>query len=460
MMRKLPAALLAVGVAAATIVVASPAAHAESECPAVEKPVEPSEVKKESLLAQEMLGVKRVWKTTKGEGVKVAVIDSGVEKSQPLLEGRVTGGKAWVQPDEDKKPSGGDDATEDCDGHGTEVAGIIAAKEDKESGFYGIAPKAEIQPYRIAFARPTEDPQATEDDSEEGEDPTVTSDDFADAIRTAAEDGAKVINLSVKYDEDYESIANAVKFAVEEKDVVVVAAAGNGGETDKQTYPANYPGVIGVGAVDHTASKIPESQSGPWVDIVAPGLQTLAAPLPDGRYDTAFGGTSGATAFVSGTAALLRAQHEDWSADKVSKQITGTASPTPGGKGMYGDENVEGETGVSPDYGHGLINPYAAVNNKVTANGDGSDQEQMDEPKADPALRERNSDFASMRSWALWITLGGLAVFVLALAGVGALRRGKKSTWGVKRVDRSAQIEHFDDGDPIPLFQGIKGLKE
>lgn len=457
-MRKLAVTLLSVGAIASTIVVAPGTAFAEEgECPKVDK--QTKGVSEEAMWGQKLLDANRVWSTTKGKGATVAVIDSGVDKTHPLLEGRVSGGKAYIHNTKNEKPSGGDDATEDCDGHGTEVAGIIAGGVDKKTGFHGIAPEAEIIPYRISNARPGKEAQPTEEDDEEV---IVTSEKFAAAIKEAVKANVDVINLSVKYSADYPAIKGAIEEAVN-KGVIVVAAAGNAGEEPNpgETYPANYPGVIGVGAVDNTLSKVSTSQSGPWVDIVAPGLG-VAAPLPNKKYDPGFGGTSGATAFVSGTAALLVAQHkgeEGWNGERITKQILATASPTPGGSGMNGDKNVEGELGMSNDYGHGLVDPYMAVTKTLDAE-EQTDQSQMDAPEADPAAVERNAAMDKMRSWALWIGLGSLGVFVAVLTGVGALRRGKKTGWHVKKVDRSSQIEHFDDGDPIPLFQGIKGLKE
>ncbi|ADD40402.1 S8 family serine peptidase [Stackebrandtia nassauensis] len=443
-------------------VVAFPsAASAEGrKCPdGAEKPKDASDVSKSKLWAYDLLDVKRVWPLTKGEGVKVAVIDSGVQADMKLLDGRVGSGKAYIDNKEQEKASGGDAATEDCDGHGTEVASIIAGSPDEESGFYGIAPEAEIIPYRISNKRPGKEAQAAKEDAEDKDQEIIVDEnDFADAIDEAVKAKAKVINLSVKYKADYKPIRDAIANAVK-NDVVVVAAAGNNGADPKpgETYPANYPNVIGVGAVDKNESRLATSQKGPWVDVVAPGA-SIAAPLPNGKYDTEFGGTSGATAFVSGTAALLRAQHKDWSAEEVAKQIMSTASPTAGGTGMTGDEDVEGNTGGSPGYGHGRVDPYMAVTQKMSASE--AKEMDMDAPAADPAAVKRNADFAKMKTWALWIGLGALGLFVAALAGVGALRRGKKGKWHVKRVDKSDHIEPFDDGDPIPVFQGIKGLKE
>lgn len=459
MSRTLTAAILTVGVAVTTVLAVPATAFAEDDnCNNAKKQVAAGKLSDKTLWAQELLDVKRVWPITKGEGVKVAVLDSGVQADHELLDGRVLEGKAWVKKDKDEPAKGGDTAQEDCDGHGTEVAGVIAGSE-AENGFYGIAPEAEILPYRIAPKRPGQDEQATEEDVEGDQEITVTPGDFANAIDEAVSDGADVINMSVKYGQEEPEIAEAVKNAVE-ADVVVVAAAGNNGEDEdpSPTYPASFPNVLGVGAVDRTLSKISQSQAGPWVDLVAPGA-ALAAPMPNGKFDEEFGGTSAATAFVSGAAALLKAQHgDDWTGQQIADQLVATASQTPGGEGMMGDTNIEGEPGYSPGYGKGMVNPYRAVTEEMSSPATGTSE--MDAPKADAAAVEQHADFDKMRSWALWVGLGSLGVFVAALAGVGSLRRGKKAGWNVKKVDKSSQVEPFDDGDPIPIFQGIKGLKE
>lgn len=455
---------IALAVAASVLVggvVAVPATAVaeERECPSVKR-VDAGDVTSSKRWAYDLLDATRVWPVTQGEGIKVAVIDSGVEAGLDLFGGRVKEGVAYIHDKEaNEKPAKGDRATTDCDGHGTEVAAIIAGEEDEESGFYGLAPKAEIYPYRIANARPGDKSQATKEDAEDGqEEAVVTEVEFAKAIDDAVADEVDVINLSVKYPRDLEPIREAIERAVA-ADIVIVAAAGNNGDKEKpsDTYPANYPGVIGVGAIDKHESRLPTSQVGPWVDLVAPGAD-VAAPLPDGKYQTDFGGTSGATAFVSGTAALLRAQHPKWKADKVAEQMMATAAPTAGGTGMEGLTDVEGEPGASQAYGHGRVDPYLAVTQTMEP---GTDKNMdMNAPDANPAMKQREADFAKMQDWALWVGLGSLAVFIAALAGVGALRRGKKSKWNVQRVDKRAHLEQFDDGDPIPIFQGIKGLKE
>ncbi|HZE38069.1 MAG TPA: S8 family serine peptidase [Stackebrandtia sp.] len=455
------AAALSVGVAALGLTVVTPGtALAKDDCPHASSAVAPGKLKSSYLWAQKALDVPRVWSTTQGEGVKVAVIDSGVDASLDKAFGdRVSPGHAYIKVSANGK--GNTDATDDCDGHGTEVAAIIAGKKYKGIDFYGMAPKATIVPYRIANARPAaEDKDDKKGDGSSTEKTFASNADVAKAIRAAADGGAKVLNLSLKYSEDVPGIRDAIAHAIDDKGAVVVAAAGNEGAKQKKvgdriSYPAAYPGVIGVGAVNSGNGKTVASESGDWVDVVAPGENT-AAPLPssaDGKFEPGFGGTSGATAFVSGTAALLAAQHKDWSGKRISRQILGTASPTPGGTGMNKER-------LSPGYGHGMIDPYRAVTERLHPEESPEDNSEMDVPPMGDKEVAEADHYNAMKPWAIWIAAGALALFAAALTGVGAMRRARKHDWRIRKVSKDDQTQPFDDGDPISLYQGIKGLKE
>jgi len=268
---------------------------------------------------------------TTGSGVTVAVIDSGVDVDHPQLRGRAATGADFLDA--------GDGRT-DCVGHGTAVAGLIAARPLPGVGFAGLAPDARILPVRVSE-------QQVVEGRESGR--TVTAPVFAQAIRWAVDHDADVLNLSVVIYQDHPAVRSAVAHALS-KDVVVVAAAGNlhtdGAAPDPIPYPASYPGVIGVGAIGPDGARESFSQVGPYVDVVAPGAEVLSA-VPGGGHRTQ-SGTSYAVPFVAATAALIRAYQPTLSAQEVATRILATTDPTPA-------------TGADSGYGSGAVNPYRAV---------------------------------------------------------------------------------------------------
>ncbi|GAA4922357.1 type VII secretion-associated serine protease mycosin [Stackebrandtia albiflava] len=453
-MRLVPrlAALTVSSVAAAGLLVASPQpAWAGDDCE--NKPrdsVVADEVPDANLWPQRLLKPELVWPNATGEGVTVAVLDSGVQADHPLLDGKVDSGKAYIDVESTDKDEQnlGDGATRDCVGHGTAVAGIIAGSESPENGFHGMAPDARILPIRIANTVP-----ADQDDANEDKDDNILVDqnDFAAAIDYAVSQDVDVINMSLKFSVDHPVIAEAVAAAVD-AGIVLVASAGNEGNIEEDpeaattpSYPAAYEGVIGVGAVNSHLVKTAESQWGPWVDVVAPGLE-IGAPQHDGNFQIAFGGTSSAAAYVAGTAALLVEMYPDWTPEEIAIQIMGTAS------------SVAGAT-RSDQYGYGMVDPVRAATERLS----GSEPEpvlSMDPPVlTEQQVQNQEFDAMAMR-WATSAGVAALAVFTAALLGVAALRRGKRARWRIGRASREDMIEPVDDGDPIALFQGIKGLKQ
>jgi type VII secretion-associated serine protease mycosin len=260
------------------------------------------------------LKVAQAQRITKGAGITVAVVDSGVNARHPDLEGAVLAGRDTVD---------GKDGRSDSDGHGTAMAGIIAARGRGGSGVLGIAPEAKILPVR----------------------PSNDTTFAAEGIRWAAAHGAKVINLSFAIGKS-DNLHAAVREAAE-ADVVLVGAAGNSGNKDNDAeYPVSYPEVLGVGAVDRKGKVLPFSQHGPQVDIVAPGIDMPTAGLDD-KYRTGWG-TSNAAAVVSGAAALIRARHPDLTAAQVVQLLTSTATD-------------KGDKGRDDYYGSGELNLVAAL---------------------------------------------------------------------------------------------------
>ena len=261
-----------------------------------------------------------------GTGIRVAVIDSGVDRNGPELNepGRVLDGCDWVtSPTNVCRGTG----VLDENGHGTHVAGIIAAKKDG-FGVSGVAPGAVILPLRVLNAR--------------GE---GWLSDIAAAIDYAVLNQAKVINLSLGGSIDSAIIRVAIEQAVAQG-VIVVGAAGNGGIGALASFPAAYPGVIAVGATTRDNLIATYSHQGNYIDVAAPGSDILSS-WPFGTGYARLSGTSMAAPHVAGLAALLLAQNV--APGSVRTQIeSNLVSP------QFADYSVD-------RYGRGVINPYAAL---------------------------------------------------------------------------------------------------
>ncbi|MFD3680962.1 type VII secretion-associated serine protease mycosin [Streptomyces sp. NPDC058613] len=252
-----------------------------------------------------------IWKISTGKGITVAVIDTGVDRI-PELEGQVLPGAVFPVGD---APG---DKDNDYKGHGTTMAAIIAGtgKHPTGDGGYGLAPGVKILPIRV--------PNILEG----GATPSIVA-----GIRYAADSEAKIINISMamgaKPEEDVERAA-AVKYALS-KGKLIFAGVGNDGDTTNGTlYPAATPGVVGVGAVAADGKATAESQHGPQVDLVAPGIDIITACKGKTGLCTTHG-TSDATALASASAALLWAAHPDWTNNQVLRVLLNTAGkPTDG----------------------------------------------------------------------------------------------------------------------------------
>jgi membrane-anchored mycosin MYCP len=284
----------------------------------------------------------------------------------------------------------------DCVGHGTGVAGIIAARPVAGSLFRGLAPAATILALRVS------EQTETEDGSLSGRHGTPAG--LATAIRDAVALHAGVINLSlVTYRAD-EVVRDAVRYALD-NDVVVIAAVGNGAEQGNKTpYPAAYDGVLGVGSVSPDTQRVTTSQIGPYVDLIAPGAQIVITATPDGLQ--LVDGTSFAAPFVSATAALLRQYHPELSAAQVAAQLTATAD---GGH-------------AGPGYGAGVLNPYRALTEYTGASPG---------PAAQPAQPARGPDSArtAARNRTLLIAGIGLLTVVIAFLIAAVAPRGRRRGW-------------------------------
>ncbi|GAA2835640.1 type VII secretion-associated serine protease mycosin [Crossiella cryophila] len=320
---------------------------------------------------QMVLQFEKAWRFATGKKQKVAVIDTGVNP-HPRLKGRLEGGGDYVQD--------GRNGTEDCNGHGTLVAGIIAAdNDDSTEGFKGVAPDAKILAFRQT------DPFWKAKDARTGQERSAGRlDTLAQAIRRAADDPeVTVINISeticgpVGSLADQTTLRGTVRYAVKTKNKVIVVAAGNTSEGDESSSckQNNSPGranvvaspaffdddVLTVGAVTFEGERANFSIGGPWVDIAGPGTRITsldpgkgATKLANRMLDnsgkpTEIQGTSFAAPYVAGVAALVRERYPNLSAYQVMSRLQQTAQH-PAGKG-----------GRDFYLGYGMVDPIAAL---------------------------------------------------------------------------------------------------
>ncbi|MGW2540863.1 S8 family serine peptidase [Kitasatospora sp. NPDC001574] len=279
----------------------------------------------------------KLWPDSQGEGVVVAVVDSGVRQDHQDLSGQVLSGADFSGAETDGR--------EDVDGHGTGIASLIAGHgHGARAGVIGLAPKAKILPVRIRW---------------NGERQDLQQSDVALAVRFAVDHGARVVNLSIGgYSRSDTQARDAINYAIA-RDVVVVASAGNDGDKGAAVdYPAAIPGVVAVGAVGEQTELWERSTYGPEITLVAAGAGTYQATA---KSESSYGvgnGTSGATAYVSATAALIRAKYPNLSAGQVINRMIKSATPPTGGGAVPNDR-----------YGYGLLAPAKALEPNAAVDG-------------------------------------------------------------------------------------------
>jgi len=283
-------------------------------------------------------GVQDAWATTRGAGVRIAIIDTGIGRAPVEFDGAVVGGTdvSGMGAPDGRTPVGAVDGN-----HGSWVASLAAARgTGPGTGMIGVAPQAELLAVSVGFGSAAKVPFA---------------DQIAEAIRWSVDNGADVINLSLTtntpdWDESWDS---AFLYAYEHDVVVVVAAGNRGSGTSRVGAPATIPGVLTVAGVDPEGkASVEASTQGITIGVSAPSEQLLGVSA-DGRL-VRWNGTSGAAPIVAGIAALVRAAHPDLDAANVINRIIRTSHPAP-----------TATAAPDPLYGYGLVDAAAAVTANV-----------------------------------------------------------------------------------------------
>lgn len=355
--------------------------------------------------ALQRLNARLAWTLATGRGVTVAVVDSGVEARNAHLGPALTGGKSFV-------PDLG--ARGDAVGHGTAIAGQIAARPVKGSGVIGLAPDARILPVRVFYA---------DDEQSRSAGVGPRPDRIAAGIRHAADQGAKIINVSMSTPSDDARLRESVAYATK-KGSLVVASAGNRNvsenKNDGPRYPAAYPQAVAVAAVDTSDNVGEGSIHGPHVDVAAPGTRILTTfyAAGDCLLEEEAESTSFATAYVSATAALLAQRFPGEGPAGWKHRLEATASRD--------QRDTRNDSA-----GWGLVQPYEAL----TALTDGSSSGPVapgatkapvvTPPAASIDLTPVSDPRAGERTAATWWSLLGVSALV-ALALGGVLRPGRR----------------------------------
>jgi len=335
----------------------------------------------------EDLNLPAAWEISRGAGVIVGVVDSGANTRHPDLAGALLPGTVINS----------DPTTDDPVGHGTAVSVLLAGRgHDGDDGTLGVAPEAMLLP--------------------------ITADSgsnwLQEGIRWAVDHGARVINVSSGgyYGEAGASGYHDSLAYAESRDVVVVASAGKGDGLGQLSGLASRPGVVAVSAVDDTGTFRPDvSNQGPDVELAAPGvaMPMLSEDGDAGFRLKTFTGTSLSAPIVAGTAALIRSEYPDLNAANVVQRLISTATDA-------------GPPGHDPQYGHGIVNPVAALSAEVAPvaeNPLGSVTELLETPPAPPVAQgpPESSAGEPISLGLVFGVLGGAAVLVGAVVLVMVL---------------------------------------
>ncbi|MFC9286682.1 S8 family serine peptidase [Streptomyces sp. NPDC057052] len=359
-----------------------------------------------------------MWQVSTGKGIKVAVVDSGVNPNTPSLKGQVL---------TDEVPKAvGYKATEDYLGHGTSMAELIAGTGAGGS-LKGLAPGAKIVPYRIAL-------RGLNDEEEKKKSPHP-----AVVLRTIADSDAKIISMSFGIDVDDPVMKAAIEYA-HSKGKLMIASTGNDAEEKNFIgYPAAYPYVVGVAASDESGKVAKFSEHGNYVDLAAPGLNLPTWCDETFRSYCIREGTSQAAAITSASAALIWSAHPDWTANQVLASLIDTAGrdwakddpSTYLGYGLVRPRKVLENSNFNP--GAAETDPLARENTVGITDDDASlspSASTSSQPSKNPSGGRTSAAGSSADSsddnTTMWVTLGAAAAVLVIGAGAFAVVRSRR----------------------------------
>ncbi|MDX2761163.1 S8 family serine peptidase [Streptomyces europaeiscabiei] len=364
----------------------------------------------------EPMQAEQMWKVSTGKGIKVAVIDSGVNVNTPSLKGQVLTGEVPKLV--------AYSATNDYSGHGTTMAELIAGT-GAGGGLQGLAPGAKIVPYRVELA-------GLKGGAEERE----KTPEAIDAIRAAADTDAQIISMSFGAEGASSKEEEAIEYAASKGKLMIAAVGNEGLDKGRIGYPAAYPYVIGVSATDESGTVSAFASSGNYVDLAAPGQgfpgwcdANLRSYCDDDQ------GTSAAAAIASASAALIWSAHPDWTVNQVTRSLIDTAGRT------WAKDKPSKYVGYGfvrprivlkdPDYDAGAadVDPLAKDNGGDLLANSAAATSSSPSPSTASQAPEKGSTGgtaaagsaaeSSDDSGTLWIALGAAAA-VLVIGGAGA----------------------------------------
>ncbi|QCD58601.1 hypothetical protein CEB94_29960 [Streptomyces hawaiiensis] len=358
-----------------------------------------------------------MWKISTGKGVKVAVLDTGVNPDTSSLKGQVLG---------DEAPEAvSHNATEDYKGHGTSMAELIAGT-GAGGGMQGLAPGAKIVPYRVLSKGVSS--------TDKKKTPSV-----GDAIKAAADSDARIINMSFGSDIIDPDVEKVIKYAHSKGKLMFAATGNDAGSKNFIGYPAAYPYVVGVAAADDKGKVGDFSEFGNYVDLGAPGLNvpywcdaTFRSYCDDGD------GTSMATAIASASAALIWSAHPDWTANQVLRTMIDTAGRTWAkgersnylGYGAVRPRKVLENSDINP--GSAATDPLSFENGTgvtgVTASPSAPASTSSQAPKGPSGgqTSAAGSTSESSDNTTMWVALGAAGAALVIGGGVFAVIRSRR----------------------------------
>jgi membrane-anchored mycosin MYCP len=336
--------------------------------------------------AQQALTPQRAWTLTRGAGVVVGVVDSGVSAASPLLAGRVLPGRDVRTRRR---------ADDDCSGHGTFLAGLLAARPSPDGRFAGVAPGALVLPVRVT-----------------GDESQVDPVSLAAGIRTAVDGGARVVAVPERTSSAPAALRAAVRYATAHDVLVVASADPETSSTGGPGYPAGLPGVIAVASIASGGRPLTLTPLSPPPALAAPGAGLVSvAPRGAGNVTAAGGGL--AVAFVAGAAALVRAYRPALTAAQVRHRLETTA---------------DHPSGRLPDpyLGYGVVDPVSAVATVLPEETGETVPPARPGPAVVvlPAADDRHSQRLALLASAAVTGLAALGGLVVATA-----RRGRRRGW-------------------------------